>query len=342
MSAAQQPVAPAGSDDAPPPAIVRTLACLGGISLERGTSMEEVQGYVRDPTNIVWVDIQDAGQEEYSLLLEEFGFHPLAMEDAAKGQQRPKVDEYKGYLFAVVYSAARRQTDGEPATGEVALFVGRNYLVSLHRGRNPALDDAIGRWTRGGKMLNEGIGFLVYTVMDAIIDSFFPVIDAIEDELEATEMLMFDPSQQFSVEKLLHYKRTLVALRRVLSPLREVFHVFLRRDHPLFSGTTIVYFQDVYDHVLRLLDALDTEREMVAAALDAYLAVASNRVNATMKTLTVLTVIVAIAGSVFGAWGMNFSRIPFSGSPWGFWAVWGGTMFLMGLAMFLSWRRRWL
>jgi len=327
---------------APVAARVRTLACLGGISLERGVAMDEVRGYVKDPTNIVWVDIQDAGPEEFSLLLEEFGFHPLALEDAAKGQQRPKVDEYKGYLFTVIYGAARRPDTGEFVTREVALFIGRNYLVSLHHGPLPAIEDAVNRWTRGGRMLGEGVGFLVYTVMDAIIDTYFPIIDAIEQELDESELSLFGQPQQFSIERLLNYKHSLVSIRRVLSPLREVFNVFLRRDQSLFSAATLMYFQNVYDHVLRLLDALDMEREMLAAALDAHLAVTSNRLNATMKTLTIITVVVAFVGSVFGAWGMNFAKIPLAENPWGFWLVWLGTMLLMGIALLLSWRQRWL
>lgn len=339
----EQPTQSSSAAQAPPAAAkVKTLACLGGISLERGVAMDEVQGYVKDPTNIVWVDIQDAGPEEFSMLLEEFGFHPLALEDAAKGQQRPKVDEYKGYLFVVIYSGSMRGGAGDFAAREVALFIGRNYLVSLHHGPIPAVDDAMNRWTRGGQMMKEGVGFLVYTVVDAIIDTYFPVIDHIEDELEACEMQMFDQSQGFGVERLLRYKRTLVALRRLLSPLREVFNVFLRRDHPYFSSSTLAYFQNVHDHLLRLLDALDTEREMLAAALDAHLAVTSNRLNATMKTLTIITVVVAFVGSVFGAWGMNFTKVPLAEHPWGFWLVWLGTMLMMALALLLSWRRRWL
>lgn len=321
---------------------VKTVACLGGISLERGVSVEDIHGYIRDPSNVVWVDIQDPGPEEFSMLLEEFGFHPLALADAAKGEQRPKVNEYKGHLYAVTYSVSRPASADDFATNELALFIGRNYLVSLHRGRNSALEDAMSRWTRGGKMLTEGVGFLVYVVMDAIINTFFPVIDMIEDELEASEMEVFRRPGQYDVEKLLRHKRTLFGLRRVLSPLRDAFHIFLRRDQPIFSANTLAYFQSVYDHVLRLLDAIDMEREMVASALEAHLAVVSNRLNAVMKTLTVITVVVAITGSVFGAWGMNFTRIPLAGSPWGFWVVWGGTLLLMCSALLFSWRRGWL
>lgn len=321
---------------------VRTLACLGGVSLERGVAVDEIRGHLREPGNTVWVDIQDPGPEELSLLLEEFGFHPLALEDVERGQQRPKVEEYKGYRFAVTYSAARGAAAEEFSVTEIQLFIGRNYLVSIHRGRVAAIEDAILRWSRGGAMLTEGVGFLVYTVMDTIIDSYFPVIDAIEDEVEGLELDALTGAATARIEQLLRFKRTMFTLRRILYPLREMFHVFLRREQPMFSANTLVYFQDVYDHILRLLDVLDMEREMLAGALEAHLAVVSNRLNATMKKLTAWTVAVAIAGAVFGAWGMNFTQVPFADSPWGFWAVWGGTLGLVLAALAYGWKRGWL
>jgi magnesium transporter len=276
------------------------------------------------------------------LLLEEFGFHPLTVEDVARGHQRPKVEEYPGYLFAVTYGVVSGQTAGGVVLAEVMLFIGRNYLVTIHRGRVTAIEDAMARWTRGGPLLQEGVGFLVYTVMDTIIDSYFPAIDAIEDQVEDLEEETLGGAPTAGVERLLKFKRTLFVLRRVLYPLRDVFHVFLRRDKPIFSANTLAYFQDVYDHVLRLLDVLDMEREMLAAALDAHLAVVSNRLNTTMRTLTAITVAVALIGSVFGAWGMNFEQVPLENSPWGFWAVACGAVLLVVTALTYSWKRGWL
>ncbi len=321
---------------------VRALACRSGLSLERGVSLLELREYLRDSANTVWVDIQDPGPEEQSLLLEEFGFHPLTVEDVARGHQRPKVEEYPGYLFAVTYGVGEGPATDGVKLAEVMLFIGRNYLVTIHRGRLTAIEEAMTRWTRGGPLLQEGVGFLVYTVMDAIIDGYFPLIDAIEDQVEGLEEETLEAARTAGVERLLRFKRTLFTLRRVLFPLREVFHVFLRRDKPIFSANTLAYFQDVYDHILRLLDVLDIEREMLAAALDAHLAVISNRLNTTMRTLTVITVAVALVGSVFGAWGMNFEAIPLAGSPWGFWAVACGAVLLVVTALTYSWKRGWL
>jgi magnesium transporter len=322
-----------------PSARIRTVACLGGISLERGIPSEQIGEYIRDATNLIWIDLQDPGPAELSLLLEEFGFHPLALEDVAKGQQRPKVDEYRGYMFVVTYAVVAADSPADLRTAEVDLFIGRNYVVTIHRGIVPALDDAYGRWTRGGAMLSEGVGFLVYTIMDSIIDAYFPLIDRIEDEVDETETAMFAGLRTEGVQSLLKLKRTLVTLRRLLNPLREIFNVFLRRDQPMFSSNTIVYFQDVHDHILRILDVLDIERDMVTGALEAYLTVISNRLNMSMKTLSVITVVVAIGGLTFGAWGMNFEHIPMSHDPLGFWAVVLGTVGLISTVLLIGWKR---
>jgi magnesium transporter len=252
------------------------------------------------------------------------------------------VDEYKGYVFVVTYGVVASESATEARTVEVDLFVGQNYLVSVHRGSVPALEDAFGRWTRGGSMLCEGVGFLVYSVMDAIIDAYFPIIEAIEGELDATETEMFTQFRQGDVQRLHRLKRTLFTLRRVLYPLRETFNLFLRREQPLFSTNTQIYFQDVYDNILRILDTLDVEREMVSGVLDEYLSVISNRLNETMRTLTVVSVVVGTAGCVFGAWGMNIGGVPMSGTSMGFWAVSGGTIALITAALLISRRQRWL
>ena len=318
---------------------VNTVACVGGVSLERGVPADEIHDYIRDADNLVWMDVQDPGPAEFSMLLEEFGFHPLALEDVAKGEQRPKVVEYKGYLFVVTYGVVTGKVIQELRTAEVNLFVGRNYVVSVHRGRVPALEEALARWTRGGPMLREGVGFLVYTLMDVLIDAFFPVIDAIENEVEETELAMFSHLRAEGVQNLLALKRTLITLRRVLYPLRETFQVFLRPDHAYFSAGTMIYFQDVYSHILRILDVLDMDRDLVGGALEAYLTVTSTRLNQTMRALAVLTMAVGLLSAVFGAWGMNFEFIPLSRSPWGFAAVVGGTCGLIVLILLLIHRR---
>jgi magnesium transporter len=271
-------------------ALVRAAGLIAGLSLERQLPVDGLHDFIKEPKNLVWVDVENATVEELSMLREVFGFHPLAIEDVSKGQQRPKVDEYKGYIFVVSYAVVSGADAHDFEVREVDLFVGPNYLVTIHRGHIPALDEALARWTRGGAMLEEGVGFLVYTVMDAIIDAYFPISDSIGDDVDQIEAGLFKGPDDALVQRFLRTKRVLHTLRRVLSPLRETFTHFLRRDHPVFSKNTQVYFQDVHDHVLRILDALDVQRDKVAGTTDAYLMMMSNRQTAQLRVLTAVLI----------------------------------------------------
>jgi magnesium transporter len=294
---------------------------------------ERISDHLQDKGSVLLVRIQDPGPAELEMLREEFGFHRLALEDAARQEQRPKADEYPGYYFVVVYSVLPMGAGEVVCTAEVDLFIGRNYVVALHRGEIPAVDDAMQRWERTDPELRHDVGFLVHTVVDSIIDGYFPVVDAIEDRLDEVEISLFSGTWN-QPEELLEIKRSLFALRKATYPMRDVFNLFLRREARIFSAATHPYFQDVYDHVLRLLDIIDIQREMAASALDAHLAVTSNRLNETMKRLTMWTICVAIMSAVFGAWGMNFTAVPLD--KWGltgFYLVTGSALALVGVAL---------
>jgi magnesium transporter len=290
-----------------------------------------------DPGTVLWVEVNDPGPAELEMLREEFGFHRLALEDAAKQRQRPKVDEYPDYYFVVLYAPLPAGQDGQLETMEVDLFVGRNYVVSLHPGEFPLLHEAMQRWERTDPELRQDVGFLLHTITDTIIDAYFPIVDALEDRLDTMELALFRPDGAFNAEELLTVKRSLYTLRKAIYPLREVFNVFLRRDQALFTAEAYPYFQDAYDHVLRLLDIIDVERDMVTSTLEAQLSVVSNRLNETMKRLTVVAVCVAILGAVFGAWGMNFTHVPLDKlGLLGFSIVSGSALLLVGLTLILA------
>ena len=321
---------------------MRTLACLGGVSLERGVPATEIHEYIQESDNVVWVDVQDPGSAETAILEEEFGFHTLALEGATQlGQGRPKLDEFKGYLVLLTYAALPGGPSRELWTAGVNLFIGRNYVVSIHRGPVPALDQAAARWTAGGPRLRDGVGFLLYTVLDALMDSYLPLIEEIENEIGEIEIAMLGLGDDAVVRRLLRLKRTLVELRRLLYPLREILQVLLRRDQQPFLTHSEMYLREVESHVLQILDVLETEREMAAGALEASLTVSSNRLNRTMKTLAVITVAVAVVASVFGAYGMNFAAVPLAGSPWGFWVISLGTLASVLAAIGLGRARGW-
>lgn len=312
----------------------------------RAIQPHEISEWLQKEGALIWVDIQDPGPHELEMLRQEFGFHRLALEDAGKQQQRPKVDEYKGYYFVVMYAPLPFSPEGETQTVEVDMFVGRNYVVSLHQGEVPALQEAGKRWERTDGELREHVGFLLHTVMDSVIDAYFPVVDELEDRLDDQELKLYAAyaqSSQVKPENLLSVKRSLFTLRRAIYPMREIFNTFLNREQTFFDPETYPYFQDVYDHVLRLLDIIDIQRDMATGTLDAHLAVVSNRLNETMKGLTVVTVVVAIMGAVFGAWGMNFTSVPFD--KWGlagFYLISGTTVTLVaGALAWMKYKRYW-
>ncbi|WP_165252235.1 magnesium transporter CorA family protein [Paludisphaera soli] len=320
---------------------LKATACLGGVSLERGVPIEELHDYIKESENVVWLDVQDPGPSELAMLIDEFGIHPLALEGVCLGRRRPKVDEYKGYALLVVYAAVPGDDAGVLRTTELDLFIGRNFLVSVHRGRVPALEEASARWTRGGARLRDGGAFLVFAVMDALVDSFAPLPADLEEDVDEMEIAVFSRPDEESVRALLKLKRTLASLRHELHPLREIFQALCRRDRPFFNGSGEAYLQDVHDHLLRILDVLDALRDRADAVMDATLAIGSHRLNKTMKRLAVITVAMATVGSVFGAYGMNFQSLPLSGSPWGFWLVAGGTITLVTAPLLVGWLREW-
>jgi magnesium transporter len=321
---------------------VKTLACLGGVSLERGVPATEIHEYIQDGDNVVWVDVEDPTPADAAVLEDEFGFHPLALEGALQlGQPRARLDEYKAYLLLFASAAVPGGPSREVWTAGVSLFIGRNYVVSLHRGRVPALEQAAARWTAGGARLRDGVGFLLYTVLDALMESFLPLIGEIENEIGEIEIAMLGIHDDAAVWRLLRLKRTLVELRRVVSPLREILQALLRHDRPAFLANSEVHLRDVNNRVLQILDVLETEREMAAGALEASLTVSSNRLNRTMKTLAVITVAVAAVASVFGAYGMNFTTLPLASSPWGFWVISLGTVAAVAAVVGLGRARGW-
>ncbi len=320
-----------------------SLSRPGGIRCEH-IKPERISDELSNTGVIVWVDLCDPGQREIDMLREEFGFHALALEDVAKQRQRPKVDEYPGYFFVVMHAPLPQSENSEQLeTVEIDVFVGRNYVVTSHFGEVPSLLEAVQRWERTETELRKEVGFLLHIIADSVIDSYFPIVERLEDRLDDIEFAMFGAHARFDAEELLGIKRTLYTLRKAIHPLREVFNTFLRRDQAIFSPETYPYFQDAYDHVLRLLDLIDIERDMATGALEAQLSVVSNRLNETMKGLTVIAIVVALMGAIFGAWGMNFDEVPFHQMGiWGFYLLLGVTLMLVGAVLAVTkWRKWW-
>lgn len=280
--------------------------------LDRHLPISEVSEFCEIDGKVIWIDVQDPTEEDLATLHEELGFHHLALEDCAKAHSRPKLEKYPGYVFLVLYELSVRGLDNKYKHTELNVFLGKTYVVTVHRGPATVIDEVGPRWEAAtqGDVGGEGPSFLAYMLIDAAVDSYFPVLDAFSDKLEILEDIIFSGSTENVVEDIFRLKKQTLAMRRIVTPLRDVFLTLLRRDEQLFGPQTYLYFQDVLDHLLRVSDSIDNYRDLVNSAVDAYMTNVSNRTNETMKVLTVASTVLMIPTIVSGIYGMNFEHMP--------------------------------
>lgn len=280
---------------------------------ENVEDLDAVSELVKDKENLVWIDLNKPTEAELQKIAEEFSFHHLAVEDAAKQHQRPKVDEYENFYFVVFYSLQIDEGHKNFKATEIDMFIGENFLVTVHYEAIPVLSEVNKRWQSNADQINRDIGVLLYSLLDTLVDEYFPVLDSLIDQVEALEDLIFEEKKGRNrnyIVTTLELKRNLINLRRVAAPERDLLNVLTRHDSPLFSAKTNIYFQDVYDHLVRVTDSLDSYRDLLSGALDANLSVISNDLNKVMRTLTAASIILMTATLIAGIYGMNFEIIP--------------------------------
>ncbi len=291
--------------------------------------------------NIVWVDVINPTPKDFDDLAREFGFHPLAIEDCQHGHQRPKVDEYQGYYFIVMYEA-EIDSDWKLEMRELNIFIGKNYLVTVHNQPIRAITTAERLWRGWADLAERGTGLLAYLLMDSIVDDYLPLLDTISDRLDDLEDQIFEDFQTDALQEIFRTKKQLLFLRRGVVPLRDVFNTMMRREQPIFSRETMIYFQDVYDHLIRVADMIDTLREIVGATMDAYLSVSGNRMNFVMKRLTAISAMLMSVTLIAGIYGMNFDFMPELGWRYGYVGALVA-MLLTGLGLYFYFRKiKWL
>lgn len=281
-------------------------------NFQRVTSLEQVREIKQDPSAIFWLDVENPSEQDLAKIGEEFHLHPLAIEDASHEHQRPKVEEYEQFYFVVFYTVERPQETKQLKIHEIDMFLGKNYLITVHEKPIAELNEVEQRWTRNVKQLEWGIGVLLYTLLDTIVDSYFPIVDTLVDQAEDLEDRMFMGSKHNTAftQELLDLKKQFLALRRIATPERDVLNVLTNRDNPLFDEHVLIYFRDVYDHITRLADTVDLYRDQLSTVMDANLSIVSNDLNKVMRTLTVASIILMVDSLIAGIYGMNFENIP--------------------------------
>jgi magnesium transporter len=291
--------------------------------------------------NILWVDVADPTSEDFDDLAREFGFHPLSIEDCKNQHQRPKIEEYHGYYFLVLYEA-ELHIGSHLELRELSIFLGSNYLVTVHSQPIRNIDRAQHLWRQWTDLSERKTGLPAYLLTDAIVDDYMPLLDDFSERLDDIEEQIFENFQPEALQEIFKIKKQLIFLRRAVVPLRDVFNTLLRREQPVFSRETMIYFQDVHDHLIRVADSIDTLREIAGSTMDAYLSVSGNRMNFVMKRLTSIATILMSVTLIAGIYGMNFNLMPELGWRYGYVGALA-SMLLVGLALYFYFRKiKWL
>ncbi|NUQ22103.1 MAG: magnesium transporter CorA family protein [Gemmatimonadaceae bacterium] len=303
-------------------AFPRSLYCDADGKIHQDLDPRELVAALASGVGDLWVDVDSTNRHQHAVLEKIFHFHPLAIEDTLNPASRVKQEEYDGYLFAIVRGVRFEDETDDPydiKTYNQYFFLGKNYLVTVHAEPSPSIIEVAHRLERTPDLLLRHPSRIMHAIMDAQVDAYFPILDQIDEFVDGLEERVFASFEEGALRDIFAVKRLVLGLRRHLTPQRDVFNVFANRPMALLPPETQVYFRDVYDHVLRINDSLDTYRELLSSTLDSYLSQISNRLGKITLGLSVVATMSIPFVVISGMWGMNFEHIPFSGVHNGFW-----------------------
>ncbi len=309
----------------------------------RDVEIPDISEALKEPGVFVWIGLHDPSPELLQQIQKEFGLHDLAVEDAQVAHQRPKLEQYGDSVFAVLRPAILASDQERIELGETHLFLGPRYIVSIRHGDTPGYAAVRTRCESNPALLAKGPGFVLYAVMDFIVDHYFPVLDTLGDQLESLEDEIFSETfDRKTVQRIYDLKRNLVEVKRAVSPLVDVCNRLVRFDMPLIPEDTRPYFRDVYDHAIRINEHVDTLRELLTGALEAHLSLTAVAQNDAMKKLAGWAAIIGVPTMVAGVYGMNFKFMPELEWRYGYPAVMAGLAVVCGFLYYRFKRSGWL
>ena len=308
------------------------------IDLATGALRELTQDAVRPTANgsTIWLDIDQPTDADLNWLASQYHFHPLAIEDCRKFNQRSKVEPYEGYLFISVDAIAHR--NGDLQALELETFLGPDYLITVHRDPIKALDEMRARSVSDSRTRKYHSDMLFYQIVDHMVDDIFPLLDEFEDAIDDLEDEILGNPTQESLHRVFDLKRQLVFLRKTVGPMRDAIDILADTRYEFIASATALYYRDTYDHLVRIYDLIETSRDLLGNSLDAYLSTVSNRLNEVMKRLTLLTTIFMPISFLVGFGGMNFTQwIPFDSQT--AFAIMMALLVLVPIGMLIWFRR---
>jgi len=291
----------------------RTRLYRHGRLAEQGFAVAQISDYLEEEGTTVWLDLRDPDHNDLAVLQDEFGLHPLEIEDAVGERERPKIDRYPTHLFMTAYGARLDKATGELATSELAAFILPRALITIRKDDGLDIGRVVDRWDANPDLAGHGVGYLLHGLLDYIVDGHFETVQSLDDEVEGLEDDLFSPAaaKDLQVQKRsFELRKSLVLLRRVVLPMREVLNTIIRRDLHHVDEEMMPYYQDVYDHVLRATEWTESLRDLVTTILETNLTIQGNRMNVITKKVTSWAAIIAVPTFITGFYGMN---VPYPG-----------------------------
>ncbi len=284
-------------------------------------SREEIERALASGEGTLWIDIDTRDGEKVAMLRDVFHFHPLAIEEAVSPESRVKLEEFDQYVLLIVRTVAFCETTDDPYdldTANISFFLGKNYLVTVHGADTNPVDSTRELLQRKPELATHGPAKLMHAIVDQAVDAYFPIIDKLDEFMDSLEEKIYGTFDQGALREVFAVKRLVLTLRRHLAPERDALSVLTNRPSTLLTSDIQIYFRDIYDHVLRIYDSLETYRELLSSTLDSYLTQVSNRLGMATKALGVVATVTLPFVVVSGMWGMNFEHIPLHSHPHGF------------------------
>ncbi len=292
--------------------------------------------------SLLWVDMEGLEDEDIEVLMDVFGLHPLTVEDCIMVNARPKVEDFGSYLFLVTQGVKFNSNEEKIEPYEVDFCLGKNYLITVHTEPVDAITLNLERVDKGSPIISRGGDFLLYSVLESLSDSYYPIVDRFDKRVDDMEAELFEDPTTKTFRQIYKLKNDTMLLRRTIGPQADTITMLVRGDYSLIRPANYVYFRNVYDHLVRINDIVGTSRDIVTGALEAYVSIVSNRLNEVIKVLTLMATIMMPFVIIPGIYGMNLKYLPLSQTEHGLWMILILTALLTGGTVYYLKRKRWL
>jgi magnesium transporter len=316
----------------------------GAEHIEEGFTVEQLPDLLKNEGDMVWVDMESPTEADEQVLLDIFNFHPLTVEDCRENRHYPKIEEFPGYLYFIVHGVRADTSPDHFNTIELDGFLGRNYVITYHHDMFRSINNVKQLIRTSPIACKRGAPFLLYQILDQIVDYYSPVLDDFDERIDKLEDDIFtlkSPNNEILAE-IMDLKRGVLRLRRISSKQMEILYRMSRGEVSLIDQQMLPFFRDIYDHLVRVTDLAENYRDLISGTLEAYLSVVSNRLNEIMKVLTIFSAVMLPLTFIAGVYGMNFDNMPELHSRYGYYTTWGLMVVVATGMLGFFWRRGWI